>query len=493
MAGASENNWVFSFGEVTGDANRLCEREVFVAPEVFMDPVRLAAAIWNRLSSDWGGRRIRLFPNLGAEAYEACCMLRERCLEADPDADVRIIGICHSEDANQFALLKKFQDALSGIAGVSPFLVDLLKETLPDKAERIFEIRYPIDPCFLTPSVDLAVKEGDQELSALKLIFVGRMSIQQKRVDRLVELMRDLHAVSVPFEAILVGEGKDAEWMKSELQALMDIGRVRCVGKRSAADICGLLDHADVFVSLSDYEGTPIALLEAMCRGVCPVVSDVSGISALIENGRNGFVVDPNATGSFVEKLSFLARSRASAREMGQRARLLVRERYAPAAVYRFLEDEIAGHCIEPISVGNLAQGSLQTAVMNWLGTLELEAIRADGIMLYGMGDWGFRIAAACRALEIPIHAVFESNPEVLLKHSYCEAMGLFSPDQLPNQVRKYPRAPVVIASVAFASEIRTDILNVLNLASIDIPRVHSIPDQIETFYLNTPLSSFYE
>ncbi|MFM7831780.1 MAG: glycosyltransferase, partial [Planctomycetaceae bacterium] len=53
------------------------------------------------------------------------------------------------------------------------------------------------------------------------------------------------------------------------------------------------LSTADVLLLLSDYEGLPIALLEAMACGLVPIVSKMrSGIPELIQHMVNGIVVD---------------------------------------------------------------------------------------------------------------------------------------------------------------------------------------------------------
>ena len=47
---------------------------------------------------------------------------------------------------------------------------------------------------------------------------------------------------------------------------------------------------ADLYVIASDYEGTPLSLLEAFCNGVPVIASAVSGITSLIEDGQNGIL-----------------------------------------------------------------------------------------------------------------------------------------------------------------------------------------------------------
>ena len=59
---------------------------------------------------------------------------------------------------------------------------------------------------------------------------------------------------------------------------------------------------ADVFMLASDYEGLPMVIIEALSHG-CPVVaSDVGGVSEIVDNGENGYVVR-NHSEEFASKI----------------------------------------------------------------------------------------------------------------------------------------------------------------------------------------------
>jgi glycosyltransferase involved in cell wall biosynthesis len=65
--------------------------------------------------------------------------------------------------------------------------------------------------------------------------------------------------------------------------------------------------EANVLVLLSDYEGLPIAMLEAMACGLVPVCLRIrSGVGQLIEHGRTGFFVDDRGN-DFVSTIRTIA------------------------------------------------------------------------------------------------------------------------------------------------------------------------------------------
>ena len=60
--------------------------------------------------------------------------------------------------------------------------------------------------------------------------------------------------------------------------------------------------NADLFVLVSDYEGLPMTIIEAMSQGLPIVSSDVGGIHEIVKNGVNGFVV-ANDLNEFVDRI----------------------------------------------------------------------------------------------------------------------------------------------------------------------------------------------
>ena len=88
-----------------------------------------------------------------------------------------------------------------------------------------------------------------------------------------------------------MGDGE----LKDELIALAEelqiTDRVSFLGAR--ADVAEFLSAIDVFVLPSLWEGQPIALLEALVLRKPCIVSNVDGIPEIIEDGVNGYLVNP--------------------------------------------------------------------------------------------------------------------------------------------------------------------------------------------------------
>jgi glycosyltransferase involved in cell wall biosynthesis len=150
-----------------------------------------------------------------------------------------------------------------GFACVNDRLVQRVRDARPDIApERIHRVHYPVDPPIPLPSAGRGL--GDP----LVIGFCGRLDFEQKRVDRIPELAEQLGSSGIPFRMEFLGDGPKRGWLQERLN---DPARFVFHGRRSGREYWESLSSWDALFFVSDYEGTPIALLEAMTCGVIPL------------------------------------------------------------------------------------------------------------------------------------------------------------------------------------------------------------------------------
>jgi len=89
-----------------------------------------------------------------------------------------------------------------------------------------------------------------------------------------------------------------------------------------------LYQAADVFAFSTFYEHHPFAVLEALSTGLPVVTTSVGGIPETIENGKNGFLVEPFNPKQFADRILYLLEHPAEAAEMGLLARQTILERF---------------------------------------------------------------------------------------------------------------------------------------------------------------------
>jgi glycosyltransferase involved in cell wall biosynthesis len=159
----------------------------------------------------------------------------------------------------------------------------------------------------------LPVSELSHDLDAPIIAYAGRLSVE-KRLDVLVDALGKVFCQSNAV-AVIAGDGP----LKDELrQRVADRGlahRVRFLGYRQ--DIWSVLKTAHIFVSLSDFEGRPNAVLEAMACECSIVVSDIPAHREFLDSSTAFFVnQNPRDVSEAILALLSnreLARARASA------------------------------------------------------------------------------------------------------------------------------------------------------------------------------------
>jgi glycosyltransferase involved in cell wall biosynthesis len=145
----------------------------------------------------------------------------------------------------------------------------------------------------------------------------------EKAIEVLVEATAKLR--SFPDVRLLIaGEGPSRPTLESLAADLGLAERALLLGERD--DVPDVLRALDVTVICSDFEGTPLALLEYMAAGKAIVATRTGGIPDIIEDGVHGVLVPPRdaaATAAAIERLladpEERARLGANARERRRR------------------------------------------------------------------------------------------------------------------------------------------------------------------------------
>jgi glycosyltransferase involved in cell wall biosynthesis len=123
---------------------------------------------------------------------------------------------------------------------------------------------------------------------------------------------------------------KEREAFQREAEAHLADGRILLPGRQDRAGILDALTSHDFFVLLSDFEGLPLSLVEAMARGCVPVVPEIpSGIPELIDSGEDGLIVAGRDYDEWAKQLTELWRDGRQHALMSRRARSKVRSRFS--------------------------------------------------------------------------------------------------------------------------------------------------------------------
>lgn len=136
---------------------------------------------------------------------------------------------------------------------------------------------------------------------------------------------------------VIAGRGlQGGESPESITQLARSLGvahAVRCPGWVDGENKESLLRESDLFVLPSYCEGLPIALLEAMARGMPVIATRVGGIPDVIEHGVNGLLVEPGEPQALARTIVAMLTDDALCARLREAAHHDARNRYSTEAV----------------------------------------------------------------------------------------------------------------------------------------------------------------
>ena len=255
--------------------------------------------------------------NLGAVSFEV--------FRYTPPGVFRL-GVGHADDPKVYEMLGHFVPHMDALAVVS----DKMKEHLSALLE--FS-RLPVH--YLAHGVPMPL---DTELpvrtfaSPLRLIYLGRLEREQKRVHLFPQILEQLKASGVPFHWTIAGEGSQ----KTALERTMKSSPGQTVsfpGQISYAQVPEILRSHDVCLLTSDYEGFGLSVAEAMGCGLVPVVSDLpAGIPEMVDH-TTGIVVPMDDVAGYARGILHLHEHRDELAAKSAAARVRVKTRFSLAAM----------------------------------------------------------------------------------------------------------------------------------------------------------------
>jgi len=166
------------------------------------------------------------------------------------------------------------------------------------------------------------------------LLSVGRLA-PEKCTDRIIDAFAKLAPVHPDWDLHLAGDGPQRATLQRQIDATkLPSSRLRLLGRSS--EPWTLMREADAFVMASRYEGFPNALLEAMGTGLPCVATDCpSGPREISRDGTDALLVAPGDSAALEAALARLMGDATLRRDLGERARKSVKERYSLPAVLR--------------------------------------------------------------------------------------------------------------------------------------------------------------
>lgn len=160
------------------------------------------------------------------------------------------------------------------------------------------------------------------------IIFFGRLH-ESKGLDEIVKACRRLRNDVVDFQFNCFGDGPMREVFLAQMREVLG-DSFHYGGVVTSNDKWRQFAVADIFLLPSIYgEGLPMAILEAMAAGCVVIASEMASIASVIDDGVNGYLVEPRNTEQLIKTLKAVLGNSSGWKPVQAAAVRTVREKFA--------------------------------------------------------------------------------------------------------------------------------------------------------------------
>jgi len=190
----------------------------------------------------------------------------------------------------------------------------------------------------------------------LKLIFLGRL-VSEKGVLLLKEIDEHIRRAGATVDWTIVGKGPLQKDLEEQWKGAKN---VRLIQAGDTAEVYQLLEEHDILVFPSQFEGTPVSIMEAMSRGALPVVSDLPGGTRDMVTEDLGVRCPVDDARSYADAILVFDRDRRNLIKTQQTAIASARERYnirkAADNYFSFLIERASGPVVHGVGISRLSK-----------------------------------------------------------------------------------------------------------------------------------------
>ena len=188
----------------------------------------------------------------------------------------------------------------------------------------------------------------DSSEERLVFTYVGRL-LYDKGIREFIEAAKRVTSRIAEVEFWILGEidpNNPSAIKKEELVEWISEPQIHYLG--SVKDVRKTINRSTCIVLPSYREGFSRVLMEAMALGKPIITTNVPGCKEAVEDGRNGFLVEPKSPQSLVQAiLNMIDLDEVSRREMGLKGREMVKKNYEArdiaAEFIKIIESQMTG------------------------------------------------------------------------------------------------------------------------------------------------------
>ncbi len=218
-------------------------------------------------------------PNLSTAGWFAARWCRE--------AGIPTIAAYRSPDPYHQGMIEQFviglpEWSVSGLVCVNRLMFRQVNSLAPAHTQL----------CVIPSGVPMDDDHKASRQGPLRLAYVGRLEDHAKRITDTVDALIRLIRIRPEIKATIYGEGSRQTALEQRVASKGLSQAIRFGGAVEPERLHGELCRHDALVLLSEFEGLPAAVMDAMSCGLVPICTNFPGIEELVINGVTGLVVD---------------------------------------------------------------------------------------------------------------------------------------------------------------------------------------------------------
>lgn len=233
---------------------------------------------------------------------------------------IQIVFVAHGDIKETYEKIEFWSDRVDKIICIS--------EKIKDRFQKEYKVKKEL-LVYRPNSIPISKIYREREIpgGTLKIGYAARLRKEQKRVHLLPDIIEACLKRNLNVEFSIAGEGECQELLLNYVKDRHLEDRVHILGWIPPTEMAEFWGKQDVYLNISDFEGMSLAMLEAMAYGAVPVTTDVSGVSDLINDGENGFVIPIWDWPECADKIEILDKDRGLVKKISDYNMELMKEK----------------------------------------------------------------------------------------------------------------------------------------------------------------------
>jgi glycosyltransferase involved in cell wall biosynthesis len=178
---------------------------------------------------------------------------------------------------------------------------------------------------------DVSLKlRAKTEMKPCRMVMTARFA-QPK--DHVLLLSALEECTDLPWHLDLIGSGPLESGIKDIVKRMALNDRITFHGQIHG--VAEILSSSQIFVLITNWEGLPRSIIEALRAGLPVVASNVGGIAELVEHEKNGFLISRADTEGLAKYLRLLLTDVALRTRMGKESRRVYEKEFTFETMYK--------------------------------------------------------------------------------------------------------------------------------------------------------------